>query len=93
MDNSMITAHLDILLSNSISKCQSLADAQDLTQETILSALAYIKKGGEIKNVRAWLLSVMTRRYYDMLRRKYHLPTVAIGEGFDIPDCLSLIHI
>ena len=87
MDNSLITAHLDFLLSNAIAKCQSLADAQDLTQETILSALAYIKKGGEIKNVRAWLLSVMTRRYYDMLRRKYQLPTVAIGEGFDIPDC------
>lgn len=87
MDNSLITAHLDFLLSNAIAKCQSLADAQDLTQETILSALAYIKKGGEIKNVRAWLLSVMTRRYYDMLRRKYQLPTVAIGEDFDIPDC------
>ena len=87
MDNSLITAHLDFLLSNAIAKCQSLANAQDLTQETILSALAYIKKGGEIKNVRAWLLSVMTRRYYDMLRRKYQLPTVAIGEGFDIPDC------
>lgn len=87
MDNSLITTHLDFLLSNAIAKCQSLADAQDLTQETILSALAYIKKGGEIKNVRAWLLSVMTRRYYDMLRRKYQLPTVAIGEDFDIPDC------
>lgn len=73
-------------MSSAIARCQSLADAQDLTQETVLSALAYIKKGGEIEDVRAWLLSVMTRRYYDMLRRKYRLPTVAIGEDFDIPD-------
>ena len=43
------------------------------------------QKGGEIEDVRAWLLSVMTRRYYDMLRRKYRLPTVAIGGGLRHP--------
>ena len=85
MDSSLITSQLDFFMSSAIARCQSLADAQDLTQETVLSALAYIKKGGEIEDVRAWLLSVMTRWYYDMLRRKYRLPIVAIGGGLRHP--------
>ena len=53
MDSSLITSQLDFFMSSAIARCQSLADAQDLTQETVLSALAYIKKGGEIEDVRA----------------------------------------
>lgn len=49
MDSSLITSQLDFFMSSAIARCQSLADAQDLTQETVLSALAYIKKAERLK--------------------------------------------
>ena len=86
MKNDRIREHLELLLSAAIAKCGNLTDAQDLTQETVLSALVYMEKGGEIENMRAWLLSVMKRKYYDMLRSKHSLPTVSIGEDFELAD-------
>lgn len=82
MFNDFITPHLEYLMAAAISKCGSLTDAEDLVQETVLAALK--QKDAAIENPRAWLTTVMTRRYYDMLRRKYQLPTVTIGADFDI---------
>ncbi|MBQ7291815.1 MAG: sigma-70 family RNA polymerase sigma factor [Clostridia bacterium] len=86
MQNDKIQNHLDFLLSAAMAKCGNLADAQDLTQETVLSALVYLEKGGVIENMRSWLIAVMKRKYYDLLRRKYALPTVTIGEDFELAD-------
>ena len=86
MQNDKIQNHLDFLLSAAMVKCGNLADAQDLTQETVLSAIVYLEKGGVIENMRSWLIAVMKRKYYDLLRRKYALPTVTIGEDFELAD-------
>ena len=86
MPNEEITNYIDFLLSAAIKKCGDIADAQDLTQETLLAALSYIEKGVAIENPKAWLVSVMNRKYYDILRRKYQIPSVTIGEGFDIAE-------
>lgn len=86
MQTNEIQKYMDFLLSAAIGKCGELADAQDLTQETLLAALAYLGKGGTLENPKAWLLSVLNRKYYDLLRRKYQLPTVTIEEGFDRED-------
>ena len=84
MFKDLITPHLEYLMSVALSKCGNFTDAQDLVQETALAALKSTEKGEAIEHPRAWLTTVMTRRYYDMLRRKYQLPTVAIGADFDI---------
>ncbi len=86
MPKKQIQNEIEYLLSVAIKKCGNLADAQDLTQETVLSALIYLEKGGAINNLRPFLNTLMNRKYYDMLRRKYRIPTVIIGEDFDIPD-------
>ena len=71
---------LDFLLSLAIQKCGNFSEAQDLTQETMLAALLYMEKGGVIENVRAFLAGVLQHKYYDMLRAKYRIPVVTVGE-------------
>lgn len=86
MQKQEIQNHVEYLLGAALHKCGNLSDAQDITQETMLAALLYLDKGGTMENPRAWLLSVMNRKYYDMLRRKYQLPTVVTGEDMEITD-------
>lgn len=76
----------DFLLSAAVRKCGNLEDAQDITQDTMLSALVYISKGNVINDLRGWLLTVLNRTYYAMLRKKYKMATVTIGQDFDIAD-------
>ena len=92
MPKVQLQEQIEFLLSKAIAKCDTLEDAQDLTQETLLSAFLYLEKGGTIENPRAWLTTVMNRKYYDLLRKKYRLPTVTIGEDFDIPDESDFAH-
>lgn len=76
--------YIDFMLSVALRKCGNLEDAKDLTQETFLSALVFLSKGGNIEDIRAWLVSVLKRKYYDMLRKKYKLPTISSDAAFDI---------
>ncbi len=78
--------YIDFLLSASLSKCGNTYDAEDLTQETLLSALSYMSKTGEVRDVKSLLLKILSRKFSDMLRKKYRQPTVSIGEDFDIID-------
>ncbi|MEG0835948.1 MAG: RNA polymerase sigma factor [Christensenellaceae bacterium] len=84
-----LTREIDFLLSVALRKCENKEDAQDLTQETLLSALLYTAKGNKIDDLRGWLLTVMNRKFYDMLRKKYKQPLVSIGENFDIFDIID----
>ncbi|HBL84166.1 MAG: hypothetical protein A2Y17_12945 [Clostridiales bacterium GWF2_38_85] len=70
-----IEKHMEYLFSIALKKCRSLEDAEDLTQEVLLVALRYDKA---VDNTKAWLSSVLNHKYYDMLRKKYKLPTVSI---------------
>ncbi|MBQ3598852.1 MAG: RNA polymerase sigma factor [Clostridia bacterium] len=86
MQNKQLESQIEFLLSAALKKCGNMQDAEDLTQETLLCALTYFSKGGEIKDLRGWLLTVLSNKWNNMLRRKYRQPIVAIGEGFDIID-------
>lgn len=81
-----IENQMEFLLSAALRRCGNLADAEDLTQETLLSALLTEAKGGQIDNLRGWMLTVMERKYFDMLRKRYRQPYVSIGEAFEIID-------
>ena len=67
---------MNYLFSAALKKCGSFEDAEDLTSETLLAAMKY---QGEIKDMKKWLSAVLNNKYYDMLRRKYKLPTVSIN--------------
>ena len=76
--------NIDFLLERARRKCGDTYDAEDLTQDTLLAALAFMERGGRIDDVRAWLCRVMDRRYNDMLRRRYRHPVMRLGDDFDI---------
>ena len=76
--------HTDYLLGVAARKCDSWDDAQDLVQTTLLEGLLAVKSGKKIDNARNWLVTVLNRRYYDMLREKYRKPLVFYGMSYDL---------
>lgn len=75
---------MEYLLSVALRKCGNLQDAEDLVQETMLAAVLYQAGGKHIDRIRPWLVAVLNRKYFDMLRWQYRRPTISIGEDFDI---------
>ena len=76
--------HADYLLRVATGKCDSWEDAQDLVQSALLEGLLAIRKGKKIDNARSWLVTVLNRRYYDMLREKYRKPILFLGVDYDL---------
>ncbi len=74
--------HADYLLGVAAGKCDSWDDAQDLVQATLLEGLLAIRNGKQIDNARNWLVTVLNRRFYDMLRSKYRKPLVFCGVDY-----------
>lgn len=83
MEIEEMMAQADHLMHIAISKCDSLEDAQDLVQNTLLDGLHAINKGTEINNAKNWLCTVLNRKYYDLLREKYRKPIEFYGMDFD----------
>ena len=77
---------IEQLLPQALSKCGNMADAEDLVQETLLVAIAYQASGRAIEEMGAFLHTVLHRKFYDQLRRKYRLPTVSIAMGEELAD-------
>ena len=94
MNKNDLTEYTDLLLQAAVCKCDDLADAQDLVQDTLLIALTAIVNGKEIAKPKGWLMTVLNRRYYDMLRQKYRKPTVCIDVAlkycYERPDSFTI---
>lgn len=81
-----LTYHIDYVLKIALQKCSNTYEAQDLCQDTLLAAVKYLSSGKEIENIQAWLVTVLNRKFYDSLRKKYNKPTVC----YDLlPDILN----
>jgi len=78
--------YMDYVLQAALRRCDNFADAEDLAGETLLSYITYVKNGNKIEEPKSWLLTVMNRKFYSMLRRKYNRPTVTLLEGIEIAD-------
>lgn len=85
MDKMNLTEYAGLLLDAALYWCGNIADAQDLVQDTLLAALTAMAKK-PLNDPKAWLMTVLNRKYYDMLRRKYNKPTVSFEVTEDIPD-------
>lgn len=85
MDKMNLTEYADPLLDAALYRCGNIADAQDLVQDTLLAALTAMAKK-PLNDPKAWLMTVLNRKYYDMLRRKYNKPTVSFEVTEDISD-------
>lgn len=86
MNKNELTEYVDFLLQAAMRKCYNLSDAQDLVQETLLTAMTAIDRGIVMNEPQNWLSTVLNRKYYDMLRQKYRKPTVCIDVIGDIED-------
>jgi len=82
-----ITKYIEYLFAIALKKCENIADAEDLTQETLLAALRYLDSGKDITNLKYWLTSTLSHKWNDMLRKKYKLPTVSIDTFPEVDDC------
>ncbi len=78
MNNNDLTEYADYLLQMAMYKVQNIEDAEDLVQETLVAGLVAINQGQCIDNPKSWLVTVLYRKFYDMLRRKYRKGTVSI---------------
>lgn len=85
MDKKNLTEYAGLLLDAALYRCGNIADAQDLVQDTLLAALTVMAKK-PLNDPKAWLMTVLNRKYYDMLRRKYNKPTVSFEVTEDISD-------
>ena len=83
MDTDGLEAYADELFRAALRICGNWNDAEDLAQETLLAALKY---DGAPADRRAWLHGVLRHKHYDLLRRKYKLPTVSIDLVPDMPE-------
>lgn len=86
--------YIDKLISSALKKCGNIDDAQDLVQETLLSAITYVNKGNKITNTASFLSSVMKRKFNDYLRKKYWREIICISDldaltedvSYNLPD-------
>ena len=86
MQHHALEEHIDDCLKLAMHRCGNIDEAQELCQQTMLAALDYLASGREIHDMRAWLAGVLSRKFYDALRRKYKLPTVSMEDIEGIPD-------
>ena len=86
MNKNELTEYADLLIQAAVYKCGELDCARELVQETMLIALTAIENGKEINDPKSWLLTILNRKYYDMLRQKYRKPTVCIDVVGEIAD-------
>ncbi len=85
MNKNELTEYADYLLKTAMFKVNNIEDAEDLVQETLMAALVAIHQNKPIENLKNWLVTVLHRKYYDMLRRKYRKGTVSIDMIGEIP--------
>lgn len=86
MNKYQLTEYAELLFSAAVYKTANITDAEDLVQDTLIVALAAIEQKKEISDPKGWLMTVLNRRYYDMLRRKYRKPLVSFDVIEDIPE-------
>lgn len=86
MNTDKLTEYADYLLQTAMCRVNNICDAEDLVQETLLAALTVIEQGKQIDNLKSWLVTVLNRKYYDVLRRKYRKPTVSTDIVYELHD-------
>lgn len=72
--------HLTQLNNRARRICRNAVDAEDLVQETILSAYVGFNTFSGGTNFRAWLFRIMTNTYINGLRREQHRPSEYLSD-------------
>ena len=86
INKNTLIEYADYLMKIAVFKTGNICDAEDLVQDTFLAALAYLERGRSIDNVKSWLSSVLDRKFYDAIRRKYRKPTVSMDVTAELAE-------
>lgn len=82
-----IIEYYDYLMGLAASRCGSQSDAEDLVGDTMLAAIALVRKGEKIEHPKTWLANTFFHKYSDSLRKKYRAPvTLYLEDGMDVSE-------
>lgn len=71
----LVLEHLDMLYAVALRLTRNAADAQDLTQNTVVKALRFHDKFQKGTYIKAWLLTILRNTFINEYRRKVRRPT------------------
>ena len=71
----LILKHVDMLYAVALRLTRNNADAEDLTQNTLVKALRFHDKFKEGTYIKAWLLTILRNTFINEYRRKARRPT------------------
>jgi RNA polymerase sigma-70 factor (ECF subfamily) len=71
-----VLSHIDILHAVALKLTRNLADAQDLTQSTLVKALRFHEKYQKGTYIKAWLLTILRNTFINEYRRKTRRPAM-----------------
>lgn len=72
-----LVEYVDRLYSAALKKTHDACVAEDIAQETFLTAVRQLAGGKRPDNLWAWLLAILSNKYCDWLREKYNRPQVS----------------
>lgn len=75
-----LSDYVDRLYSAAVRKTGDSCVAEDIAQETFLAAVSQLARGKRPDHLWAWLLGILSNKYCDWLREKYHMPQVSFEE-------------
>lgn len=82
-----VLEHIDMLFAVAMRLTRNSADAEDLTQNTIVKALRFHDKFREGTYIKAWLLTILRNTFINEYRRKTRRPAEVELSGFEsAPD-------
>lgn len=71
----LVLDHMDMLYGVALRLTRNTADAQDLTQNTVVKALRFHDKFEEGTYIKAWLLTILRNTFINEYRRKARRPS------------------
>ncbi len=71
----LVLEHMDMMYAVALRLTRNAADAQDLTQNTLVKALRFHDKFKEGTYIKAWLLTILRNTFINEYRRKVRRPT------------------
>lgn len=71
----LVLQHMDMLYAVALRLTRNPADAQDLTQNTVVKALRFHDKFQKGTYIKAWLLTILRNTFINEYRRKARRPT------------------
>lgn len=76
-----VLAHIDMLYAVALKLTRNVADAQDLTQNTLVKALRFHDKFQEGTYIKAWLLTILRNTFINEYRRRVRRPSLVELSG------------